>query len=109
MGVDGLPEKLIDELRRRDAAPLGLRPLERARLAEAGARRFRRRRPLGLGVAAAAAVALLVWLAVPMSDPLDLNADGTVDIVDAMLLARGGDAAAGDALAWRVVQIGGEP
>ena len=108
MGVDDLPGKLIEELRRRDAAPLALRPLDRAWLRDAARRRFRRRRPLGIGVAAAAAVALLLWLAVPTGDPRDLNADGSVDIVDAMLLARGGDAAAGEALARQVVQVGGE-
>ena len=45
-----------------------------------------------------------VWWTLPAGVPSDLNADGRVDIVDAMLLARAGEADAADRLAMRVVR-----
>lgn len=113
-----LPPRLRAELRHRDGRPLRLQPLQRARLSAATARHFdvesgppnrvwriTRRR----GWAAAAALALCGltgwWLQAPGSAADDLNADGRIDIVDAMLLARAGEHGRAEALARAVVRL----
>ena len=110
-----LPPGLVAELRRRaavsdEASPARFRPLERARVAAAARRHFEdrerlvgRRAALG-SVAAAVLLAGGVWWTLPPAVPNDFNVDGRVDIIDAMLLARAGEAQAADRLAMRVVR-----
>ena len=114
---DHLPEALIDELKRRDAAPDVItsrvdRALAAAANAHFGEPRAVWRRPGAWGAAAASAV-LAVGLAtsyLPDRDrgPIyaDIDGSGRIDIADVLALAREGVAQAElDAFARRVVAL----
>ncbi len=131
---EGLPTDLSRDLRSAFAAREVSARVDRAVLdaaAQAGQRRpaWRRLALLGSGLAAAAAIALAVYLGGPgrgkPTGPIaaeDFNADGRIDIVDALALARAqrdgatstpdltgdgtSDQADIDALAMRIVAVG---
>lgn len=114
---DRLPETLIDELKRRDAAPDAVasrvdRTLAAAARAHFGEPRALWHRP-GAWAAAAASTVLAVGLAtsyLPDRDrgPIyaDIDESGRIDIADVLALAREGVAPAElDAFARRVVAL----
>ncbi|MDE0348558.1 MAG: hypothetical protein OXM56_02455 [Gammaproteobacteria bacterium] len=116
---DRLPEALIDELKRRDAAPNAItsrvdRTLAAAARAHFGAPRAVWHRP-GAWAAAAASAVLAVGLAtsyLPDRDRgtvyADVDGSGQIDIADVLALAREGVAQAElDAFARRVVALDG--
>lgn len=120
---DRLPEALIDELKRRDAAPDAItsrvdRTLAAAARAQFGEARAVWHRP-GAWAAAAASAVLAVGLATSyLPDPdrgpiyADVDGSGQIDIADVLALAREGVAQAElDAFARRVVALdrGGTP
>lgn len=109
---DDIPDPLKARFKALDGDVSVITARADAQVLRAAHSQFRnRRRTVWSAAGALAACLVLGVLLLPSgADPYDVDGSGTVDIVDALVLARrGGTDAEVDAIAQRAVSLGGTP